>query len=167
MAPIPVSNTIDAYNNLFKARSAMQLVDSNLVTARERVRELTNQEQQGLLARNDLLKAQLAQSNTELALLDAQNNWQLANINMNLMLGLPDSTELLPDSASLRTPVTVKPLADYLQDGLRSRHELEATSLRRQAAAVGVKATLAERLPSLALTAGYVALTVPNFVTVT
>ncbi|RYY89898.1 MAG: TolC family protein [Chitinophagaceae bacterium] len=162
-----IANTIDAYNNLFKARAAMLIVDSNLVAARERVRELTNQEQQGILARNDLLKAQLAQSNTELALVDAQNNWQLANINMNIMLGLPDSTELLPDSASLRIPVQVKPLADYVQDGLRSRHEIEALSLRRQAAGVGVKAARAERLPSVALTAGYVALTVPNFLTVT
>lgn len=161
------ANTIDAYNNLFKARAAMVIVDSNLATARERVRELGNQEQQGLLARNDLLKAQLAQSNTELALVDAQNNWQLANLNMNLMLGLPDSTELLPDSASLRTPVDLKPMADYQQDGVRNRRDLEALSLRRQAANVGIKAALAERLPSLALTGGYVALTVPNFLTVT
>ena len=162
-----ISNTIDAYNNLFKARAALLLVDSNLVTARERVRELGNQERQGLLARNDLLKAQLAQSNTELALVDAQNNWQLANINMNLMLGLADSTELLPDSASLRTPVTVKPMADYVSDGLRARHDIEALSLRRQAAVIGVKATRAERLPSVALTAGYVALDVPKVLTVT
>ncbi|RYY41832.1 MAG: TolC family protein [Chitinophagaceae bacterium] len=162
-----IANTIDAYNNLFKARAAMNIVDSNLAAARERVRELANQERQGIIARNDLLKAQLAQSNIELALMDAQNNWQLANINMNIMLGLPDSTELLPDSASLRIPVQVKPLTDYVTDGLRSRSEIEALSLRRQAAGVGVKATRAERLPSLALTAGYVALTVPNFLTVT
>ncbi|GAB4092857.1 TolC family protein [Flaviaesturariibacter terrae] len=162
-----VANTIDAYNNLFKARAAMLIVDSNLAAARERVRELSNQERQGLLARNDLLKAQLAQSNTELTLVDAQNNWQLANLNMNLMLGLPDSTELLPDSSSLHTPLTVKPLEDYVQDGLRARQDLEALSLRRKAANVGVKAALAERLPSVALTAGYVALTVPNFLTVT
>ncbi|RYY67157.1 MAG: TolC family protein [Chitinophagaceae bacterium] len=161
-----VANTIDAYNNLFKARAVLLLVDSNLATARERVRELGNQERQGLLARNDFLKAQLAQSNTELALVDAQNNWQLANINMNLMLGLADSTELLPDSASLRTPVTVKPMADYVQDGLRGRSEVEALGFRRQAAAIGVKAALAERLPSVALTAGYVALDVPKVLTV-
>ncbi|RYY97734.1 MAG: hypothetical protein EOO11_10030 [Chitinophagaceae bacterium] len=80
-----VANAIEAWNNLFKARAAVALVDSNLAAARERVRELANQERAGIIPRNDLLKAQLAQSNTELALLDARNNWELANVNMNIL----------------------------------------------------------------------------------
>ncbi|TCJ18227.1 TolC family protein [Flaviaesturariibacter flavus] len=162
-----VANTLDAYNNLFKARAAVRLVSENLTTARERVRELSNQERNGLLARNDLLKAQLAQSNIELALVDAQNNLELANVNMNLMLGLPDTTQLLPDSAALPAPATLEPVTTFVDQALKQRADLEALGLRRDAAATGVKAVRAERLPSLALTGGYVALTVPGVLTVT
>jgi outer membrane protein len=162
-----VSNTIEAYNNLYKAKTAVRIVTENLAASQERLRELSNQERNGIIPRNDLLKAQLAQSNLELALLDAQNNWELANVNMSLMLGLPDSTQLELDSAFLQAPATLKPVSDYVADGLKARRDLEALDLRRQAAATGVKATRAERLPSVALTGGYVALTVPHFLTVT
>ena len=55
-------------------------------------------EKNGLLAHNDLLKAELQSSNAELNMLDAENNWQLANVNMDLMLGLPSQTQLEPDT---------------------------------------------------------------------
>src|SRR5690349_3112149 len=70
-----ILNTIDAYNNLYKSRAAAALVRQSLQEAQQRVKELANLETNGLLARNDLLKAQLQTSNTELALLDAENNW--------------------------------------------------------------------------------------------
>ena len=89
-----VLNTINAFNNLYKSKAAVVLVAENLEGAKHRVKDLMNLEKNGLLPRNDLLKAQLQQSNVELSLLDAENNWKLANINMNLMLGLPDNTEL-------------------------------------------------------------------------
>ncbi|MDB5253010.1 MAG: TolC family protein [Flaviaesturariibacter sp.] len=161
-----VSNTIDAYLNLYKSKSAVSIMEENLQSARQRVKELSDLEKNGLLARNDLLKAQLQQSNTELALLDAQNNWQLANINMDLMLGLPEATEIVIDSTSLATEVTLKPVEDYVQAGLQQRADLSALSFRRKAAETGVKATLAERYPSVAVTGGYVALDVPHVLTV-
>jgi hypothetical protein len=34
----------------------------------------------------------------EYNLSDAENSWQLANVNMNLMLGLPTTTELILDT---------------------------------------------------------------------
>jgi len=162
-----VINTIDAYNNLYKSKEAVDLVNENLQTARQRVKEFSNLEQNGLLARNDLLKAELQASNIELSLLDAQNNWRLANINMNLMLGLPDSTELVVDSASLLQPIALKGIADYIQLGLQNRKDLQALSYRKQAASVGIKATEGEKYPSIALTGGYIALDIPNALVVT
>ena len=96
-----IQNTIEAFVNLYKSKSAVNLVKQNLTDAQQRVIEFTNLEKNGLLARNDLLKAELQSSNTESSLLDAENNWQLANINMDLMLGLPEKTELIPDSSGI------------------------------------------------------------------
>lgn len=162
-----IINTIDAYNNLHKAKLAVNLVQESLQQSQQRVKQFSDLEKNGLLARNDLLKAQLQSSNTELSLLDAQNNWKLANVNMDLMLGLPDSTELTLDSVSLKTSVTINSLEDYVQQGLQNRKDLSALDFRKKAANTGIKAANAEKYPSLALTAGYVALDVPHLLTVT
>lgn len=161
-----IQNAIEAYNNLYKAQAAIGLVDSNLIEAKERVREYTNLMQNGLLARNDLLKAQLQVSNTELALLDAQNNWRLAIVNMNIMLGLPDSTQLRIDNTELTPPVEARSIADFLQVALINRKDIQALDYRARAAATGVKASRAESLPTLALTSGYMALNIPKALTV-
>jgi outer membrane protein TolC len=162
-----VFNTIDAYNNLYKSKAAVDLVNENLQLAHEREAQFSNLEKNGLLPRNELLKAQLQVSNTELALLDAQNNWKLANINMDLMLGLPESTELMIDSTSFQASVSLKPLEDYVQSGLQNRRDLSALDYRKKAASTAVKAIEGEKYPGLAVTGGYVALNVPHLLTIT
>jgi len=162
-----VLNTIDAYNNLYKSKAAVDLVNENLQSARGRAAQFSSLEKNGLLPRNELLKAQLQVSNTELSLLDAQNNLKLANISMDLMLGLPESTELFIDSTSLQTAVTLKSVEEYVQSGLQSRKDLGALAYRKKAAATAVKATKGEKYPGLAVTGGYVAANIPQVLTVT
>jgi outer membrane protein TolC len=162
-----IQNTIEAFANLFKARTAVKLVKENLLQAQQRVRDFGNLEKNGLLARNDLLKAELQSSNTELSLLDAENNWQLANVNMNLMLGLPTGTELELDTSNIARKEDARVLDDYLQTALTSRKDVAAIDLRKKAAQSGVKAVKGDLYPSLALTGGYVAADIPNFFTVT
>lgn len=161
-----IQNTIEAYNNLYKAQAAIGLVDSNLADARRRVQDYTRLEQNGLLARNDLLKAQLQESNTEATLLDARTNWQLAEANMTIMLGLPDTAKLFIGGGDLKPASGAPPLADLLQQALLNRKDLQSLDNRRQAAQTGVKAARADALPSLALTSAYTALNVPHAITV-
>ena len=160
-------NIIEAYINLYKAKAAVELVKDNLAQSQQRVKDFTNLEKNGILARNDLLKAELQSSNTELTLLDVQNNWELANVNMDLMLGLPTSTRLVPDSSIAEAAETVMPLDDYVQSALKGRKDISALALQRKATETGVKIAKADKYPSLALTGGYVALDVPKVLTVT
>ena len=162
-----IQNTIEAYINLFKARSSVALVQENLAEARQRVKDFSNLERNGLLARNDLLKAELQTSNVELALLDAENNWKLANVNMNLLLGLPDQTELVPDSAMMNQTFSLKSLDEYVQAAYQGRRDINSVELKKKAAETAVKATRAEFYPSVALTSGYIAADIPKVVTVT
>ncbi len=162
-----IKNAIAAYINLYKAKVAIDLVKDNLVQSQQRVKDFSNLEKNGLLARNDLLKAELQQSNTELTLLDAENNWQLARVNMNLMLGLPENTELRPEAGGVEERADLKTLMQYEEDALSRRKDAEALEMRKRSAMLGLKSAKADRYPSLALTGGYVALDVPNFVTVT
>jgi outer membrane protein TolC len=162
-----IENTIEAYINLYKAKAAVDLVNENLGQAQHRVNDFRNLEKNGLMARNDLLKAELQTSNTELSLLDAQNNWQLANVNMDLMLGLPEQTVLVPDSTMLDQKLSVNGLDEYVQAALRNRKDIEALGFRKQAADLGVKSTKAESYPSIALTGGYIAADIPKLLTIT
>lgn len=162
-----IQNTVEAYVNLYKAKSSVSLVKENLAESQQRVKDFSNLEQNGLLARNDLLKAELQSSNIELSLLDAENNWQLANISMDLLLGLPEKTELVPDSALVDQTFTVKTLDDYVQTAYANRKDLAAGDVRKKATETAIKSVKAEYYPGIAITGGYIAADIPNFVTIT
>lgn len=162
-----ILNIINAYSNLYKSKSTVELVKENLQQSNQRVKDFTNLEKNGLLARNDLLKAELQSSNIELTLLDAESNNKLAGINMALMLGLPEQTLLLPDSAGFIQSVKIKTLEEYEQLALLERKDAGALSLRKKVADIGIKNAKADYYPNLALTAGYVAADIPGFLTVT
>ena len=162
-----VFNSISAFGNLYKARAAVELVKEYLEQSNKRVQDFSNLEKNGLLARNDLLKAELQSSNIELTLLDVENNLQLASVNMALMLGLPEKTILIPDSASLIKAIKAKSFEEYEQQALTERKEIGAIILHKKIAELGVKTVKADYYPGLALTAGYLAANVPGFLTIT
>lgn len=162
-----IQNTIEAYVNLYKAKAAVDLVKDNLAQAQQRVKDFSSLEKNGLLARNELLKAELQASNTELTLLDVQNNWQLANVNMDLLLGLPEQTVLIPDSSMFEQDGELKTLEEYMQSAIANRKDRASLDLRKRAAETGVKAIHSERYPSLALTGGYIAADIPGVFSVT
>ncbi len=96
-----ILNTVDAFSNLYKAGANLRVIRENLAQSKSRDADFANLEKNGLLARNDKLKAELQTANIELTLADVENNMKVAMVNMNIMLGLPEETILIPDSASL------------------------------------------------------------------
>ena len=162
-----IQNTLEAFANLFKATTAVRLVKENLTEAQLRTKDLSNMEKNGLLARNDLLKAQLQESNTELSLLDAENNRQLATINMDLMLGLPTNIELVLDTTGIQKKDDSRVLEDFINSALSNRKDMAAIDLRKKAAESGVKSVKSELYPGLTLTGGYIAADIPNVFSVT
>ncbi|MEO6612033.1 MAG: TolC family protein [Chitinophagaceae bacterium] len=162
-----IQTTIEAFATLFKAKTAVRLVKENLAQSEQRAKDLGNLEKNGLLARNDLLKAQLQSSNIELNLLDAENNLQLANVNMDLMLGLPTTTELVLDTTGIAKKDDPRVLDDYLQLAMNNRKDVSALDYRTKAAQSGIKAIKGEKYPSLQLTGGYIAADIPKLVSIT
>jgi len=159
-------NIISACINLYKAHQAIELVKENLTQSQQRVKDLTNLEKNGLLARNDLMKAELQSSNIELTLLDAESNYKLACVNMNIMMGLAEQTILVPDKSGLTLPATIKTLEAYEQDAVQNRKDINAISYRKKSADVNVRSIKAEKYPSVSLTGGYVAADIPKFLSV-
>jgi len=162
-----IQNTINAYSNMYKAQKAVDLVKENLARDEQRVKDFSNLERNGLMARNDLLKAQLQQSTIELSLLDAENNLKMTNINMALMLGLPESTEFAADTTGLPGNPDPGSILQWEQTALEQRKDRAALSARISAAETSIKAINGEYYPGIALTGGYIAADVPNVLTLT
>ncbi len=162
-----ILNTLNAYTNLYKAGITINVIKENLASSRQRDSSFSRLEQNGLLARNDLLKTELQTSNIELTLLDAENNYKLANINMNLMLGLPENTELEIDTTSFQQLTPIKSIEEYEILAIQNRKDMQALSIRKKAAGVAIRSANTEGYPTIALTGGYIAADVPNFVTIT
>ena len=159
-------NVINACINLYKAHQAIELFKENLTQSQQRVKDLSNLEKNGLLARNDLLKAELQSSNIELNLLDAESNYKLACVNMNIMMGLPEQTILIPDKSGLALPTEIKTLEAYEQDATQNRKDISALSFRKKSADIGVKSVKSEKYPSISFTGGYIAADIPKFLSV-
>ena len=160
-------NISQAYNNLFKANEVVKLLKENLTSSQKRDQSFIKLENNGVIARNDRLKAQLQTSNIELQLMEAENNYSIANINMDLLLGLPDNTEIEVDSNYIGEDDLTKPDDYYLNLARESRNDLKALDYQRRAAELGSKSAKAENLPSLAFTGGYVAADIPKLLTIT
>ncbi len=160
-------NISQAYNNLFKANEVVKLLQENLSSSQKRDQSFLKLEENGVIARNDRLKAQLQTSNIELQLMEAQNNYSIANINMDLLLGLPDKTEIEVDSNYIGDDDLSKPDDFYLNLARENRKDIQALDYQRKAAALGTKAAKAENLPSIAFTGGYVAADIPKLLTIT
>lgn len=161
-----VYNITEAYNNLFKAHQAITVLQENLTASQKRDETFLKLENNGLLARNDRLKANLQTSNIELQLLEAKNNYSIATINMDLLIGLPETTLLEVDSDYISASQNLNFVDFYINQALVNRKDLQALTAQRKAAALGTKAAKAENLPSIALTGGYIAADVPKILTV-
>jgi outer membrane protein len=162
-----ILNTINAYVNLYKAAVTVNVVKENLNQSVQQDSVFSRLEQNGLLARNDLLKSELQTSNIELSLLDAQSNLKTATVNMNLMIGYPESTILQTDSTGFDTTISVKTIDEYEQLALQNRKDVQALSFRRKAASTGISLAKADLYPTIAITGGYIAADIPKLITIT
>ena len=161
-----IQNTVAAYYNLYKAQAAVDLVKENLKSSQQRVKDFQNMEANGLVARNDLLKVQLQESNLELTLINAQNNVDVCNYNFNLMLGFDGETHLVLDSIAQEAVSLTQPMDEWETLALENRADYQALESRQQAAQAGVNIAKSAYYPTLALSASYVDAHVPHALTI-
>lgn len=83
------------------------------------------------------------------------------------MLGLPEATQLIPDSASIHQSGEIKTIDEYEQLAAQNRNDVKALQYRQKAADAGIKVAKGDYYPSIALTGGYIAADVPKLLTIT
>jgi len=154
---------VELFANLYKAQQMTTLIEDNLKTAEQRVKDFTAMEENGLIARNDLLKAQLQQSNVQLSLDNAKKNTAIANYKLNTLLKLPENTEVAIDIEAVKRDMQIN--QDITAQG--ERNDLKSLELKKSAAESAIKIAKGNYYPSLSLTGGYIAFDLNNVLTVT
>ena len=154
-------NVIQEYISLYKSRQAVTLIEENLKSAQQRVKDFSAMEQNGLLARNDLLKAQLQESNVEVSLEEAKKNARILNYELATLLKLPEETNI--ETETTEFGLVSSPTVSIGTD----RFDLEALKYQKEAADDQVKVAQSKYYPSLSLSGGYIALDLQNAITVT
>lgn len=152
-------DAIQNYLDLYKAKKTVDLLEESLKSAKQRVKDFSAMEQNGLLARNDLLKSQLQEDNTRLSLKEAEKNVEILNYKLVMLLGLPEDTQI-----SVENPVIINPVSVLSPGG--SRSDLEALQYQEKAAESAVQIAKGNYFPTIGLSAGYIALDLQNALTV-
>ena len=156
---------IEYYASLYKAQKSVELLDENLVSSNQQVKDFTAMEENGLLARNDLLKAQLQSSQIELSLAEAKKNVKLLNYNLITLLKLDPNTQITvsPDNVDANL-FNFKTASE--SEAITNRKDLESLHFQQKAIEAGIKVAKSDYYPSVNLVAGYTTLDLQNVVRV-
>lgn len=153
---------VELFSSLYKTEQMTLLIEDNLKTAVQRVKDFTAMEENGLIARNDLLKAQLQVSNIQLALENSKKNTAVSNYKLITLLKLPADTMVEIDIEAIK-----KEMNEAQKELSGERNDLKALVFKKSASESAVKIAKGNYYPSIALTAGYIALDINNVLTVT
>ena len=158
---------IKALYQYYQLDEARKLLVHNKEQAHQRVLDFTNMEENGIISKNDLLRAKLRESNIDLKLNDMESNMRVANYNIGIILGLPDTAWFQLDTTGMFSIPQIGMLPDLIKKGLDNRNNIKSAEMTEQASEAGIKVAKGDYYPSLAITGSYVNAYIPNFITVT
>lgn len=156
---------VEYYANLYRAQKAVDLIKENLKSAEQRVKDFKDLEQNGIIARNDLLKAQLQKSKVQLSLDEAYKNVSVFNYYLITLLQLPEDYKIYIDEHQFDNNEPINVIKNE-EDGLKNRKDLEAIRWIQKANESSVKIAKSGYFPAIALVGGYTTLNLQNVVTV-
>ena len=156
---------INLYASLFKAQKTIALLKENQKRAEQRAFDFSELEKNEIIARNDLLKAQLQVSKIKLSIDEAVNNENIINFQLITLLKLPVGTQLeIREGDFANFKMDNVPTSE--QPALENRKDLQAVQLQEKASKANIKLAKGGYYPYINVIGGYVALDLKNIVTV-
>ncbi|WP_448702541.1 TolC family protein [Mucilaginibacter sp. AW1-3] len=143
-------DVINAYYNLYKVLQSQKVVVQNITSIDQQLKQSQRFFEQGLVTKNDVLRFQLQKSNIELNGIDLESNRKIINYNLDILLGLPETTELkIAEIADVK--YNLGPLSSYIDTALASRQEIKQLDLQNKVAETNIKSVSSLVLPNLAV----------------
>lgn len=157
---------VNLYLSLYKAQQTNLLIAENIKQSEQRVSDFKAMLDNGLIARNDLLKAELQLSNYQVSLQEAQKNIKVLNYQLANFLKIDENTQLDQINLAEVNGVDLGLKASY-DAAKTSRSDVKSLESQRLLAEDQLKVTKASTLPQVSATAGYNAFGLQKVVTVT
>lgn len=148
-------DVINSFYNLYKVLQSKKVVEQNLKSIDDQIHQSQRFFDQGLVTKNDVLRFQLQRSNVQLTAIDLENNRKVVNYNLNILLGLPETTNINIAEIT-EASRQVGPVSGYIDTAMANRQEVQQLVLRSKIAETNIKSIKANQLPTLsASAAGY------------
>lgn len=148
------------YLAIYKTEQMLDLLQDNLKSAHQRVVDFQAMEDNGLLAHNDMLKAQLQESNVQLMIDQNQKNLDVLNFKLKNLLGIAENSTIEIDPNGIDSFQAIA-----ASDAQRT--DLQAAEFKQKAAENGIKIAQGNYYPSINLVGGYIAVDIKNAFTMT
>ncbi|MDO3626662.1 TolC family protein [Mucilaginibacter sp. BT774] len=146
-------DVITSFYNLYKVLQSKKVVEQNLKSIDEQIHQSQRFFDQGLVTKNDVLRFQLQRSNVELNGIDLESNRKIINYDLDILLGLPETTQINIDQIK-ETDRQIGSISSYIDTAMANRQEVQQLVLQSKVADNNIKTIHANQLPTLAASAG-------------
>jgi len=141
---------VNGYFSLYKLLQSKKVVAQNLAAIAKQLKQAQRFYDQGLVTKNDVLRFQLQQANVSLTEMEIENNRKIVNYNLDILLGLPENTDIEIKGADDTLP-QLSSLSNYLSSAMSNRQELQQLGIQHKVADYNIKSIKANMLPTVGL----------------
>ncbi|HTE00511.1 MAG TPA: TolC family protein [Mucilaginibacter sp.] len=145
-------DVISEYYNLYKVLQSKKVVEQNLSSIDQQIHQSQRFFEQGLVTKNDVLRFQLQRANVQLNEIDLESNRKIINYNLNILLGLPETTNITINQIT-EADRQVGALNNYIDSAMLNRQEVMQLQLRSRVAETNIKSVRANQIPTLSASA--------------
>lgn len=145
-----ISNYLDVY----KIINQQKVFENNKKLAQERLKNIQKFYQQGMVTRNEVIRGELAIKNLDQGILTLINNRKILNYNLNIALGLPEDTEIIPvESLEIKESGIGMPY--YLNLAHENNPLLKSAKTNIEVADKNIEMIRTDKMPTIAGFGGY------------
>ncbi len=142
------------YVELFRLHKQIDVLERNIEESQRRLADIRRLRREGIITDNDVLRSELQLTDDRLALDEARNSLSLAAQRLDILLGIDESTMLLPDTALLGRTLPLLAYEDYVTQAYAAEPSLRLARKQTEMARNDVELAKADSRPRLSLTAG-------------
>jgi len=137
--------------NLYKKRDVYAL---SIEEAKKRVHDVEKMKGEGIITTNDVLRSRLLLTNYNLTYKEIENDIIIVSQQLDIVLGMDETTVLQPDSTFLTSYVELKPENEYVNQAYLQHPDLKIAQTNISLAQNAFQLLKADYLPTFSLEAG-------------
>ncbi|MDR6403368.1 MULTISPECIES: TolC family protein [Chryseobacterium] len=145
---------ISNYLDIYKIINQQEVFKNNKKLAKERLKNIQKFYQQGMVTRNEVIRAELAIKNLDQGILTLINNRKILNYNLNIALGLNSDTEIVPVE-NLNNKESGIGMDYYLNLAHESNPLIQSAKTNIDVADKNIEIIKTDKMPTLAGFGGY------------